>query len=476
MVTMANVNYKHPDVIKFSPQWDLVRHCLEGQRAIKRAKEVYLPIPNVTDTSDINQKRYLQYLERALFYNVTSRTQQGLTGQVFQSKPEVVVPPELEVLLEDVDGTGVTLNQAAKRALEYVLAYGRCGILVDYPEMQAPSSIEEMRQGFVRPIIALYQPWQIINWRTTLIGAKKTLSLVVIEETYTSEEDDFSCDTRKQWRVLNLEKDTGTYRVDIWREEEGSFTLISTSYPKDSNGATFPFIPFSFIGSSDNNISVDQAPLYDLAVINIAHYRNSADYEEASFIMGQPTPYIAGLTKDWVTDVLKGGIQLGSRAAIPLPAGGTAGLLQMSPNTMPKEAMDNKERQMVALGAKLIEQVATQRTATEVNQDSSSEVSVLGGCSSNVSDAFTKALSWCALFSGGSEEVVYRLDTDFLTNNITAQDRAQMVVEWNAGLLTFDEMRTMLVRADVATIPSEEARKIIALEKPTEQPTPTKEV
>ena len=60
--------------------------------------------------------------------------------------------------------------------------------------------------------------------------------------------------------------------------------------------------------------------MYDLAVLNIAHYRNSADYEESCFVTGQPTVWASGLTEAWVEDVLKGELRLGSFGGIPLPA------------------------------------------------------------------------------------------------------------------------------------------------------------
>ncbi|MBL1368232.1 DUF4055 domain-containing protein, partial [Acinetobacter baumannii] len=106
-------------------------------------------------------------------------------------------------------------------------------------------------------------------------------------------------------------------------------------------------IPFMFVGSHNNDPEIDNPPMYDLAELNIAHYRNSADYEEAVYMMGQPTYWFSGLTKEWIKEVLGGKIQLGSVGGVLLPANSSAGLLQPTPNTMAKEAMDQKENQMV---------------------------------------------------------------------------------------------------------------------------------
>lgn len=461
---MPNVSYVRDDVAKMKKRWDLVRDCLSGQEAIKAGREKYLPKPNPSDASEENKKRYDQYVERAVFYNVTQRTHAGLVGQVFQQDAIMELPALMDPLKVDVDGAGVTIDQQAKKALGGVLAYGRSGLLVDYPNVGEAASRQDLLDGKVRPTIILYDPWDIINWRTKTAGAKKLLSLVVIAEAYVIEDDGFEMKTDKQWRVLRLEEETGNYRVEIWREENGVHQEYEHYYPTDANGNNLREIPFTFVGAVNNDPAVDLPPLYDLAVLNIAHYRNSADYEEACFIVGQPTPFLAGLTKDWVEDVLKGQVHLGSRGAVPLPQGGTAGLLQANPNTMPKEAMEAKERQMVALGAKLVENKAVQRTATEAEQEEASEASVLATCTKNVASAYQFALSWCGAYLGVTGDAEFDLNTDFMIGRMTAQDRAQLVAEWQAGAIAFEEMRFNLRRANVAYLDDEDAKDAIEQE------------
>lgn len=170
---MPNVGFVRDEVAKMRSRWDLIRDCLSGQEAVKNAREKYLPRPNPTDLSEENKRRYDQYVERAVFYNVTQRTHAGLVGQVFQQDPIVELPALMEPLLVDVDGAGVALDQQAKKALGEVLAYGRCGLFVDYPKVGGTASRQDLLDGKVRPTIILYDPWDIINWRTKTVGAKK---------------------------------------------------------------------------------------------------------------------------------------------------------------------------------------------------------------------------------------------------------------------------------------------------------------
>jgi hypothetical protein len=452
------------DEVRFElDRWTKIQDCLYGEKAVKLKTTTYLPMPNPEDLSTENKARYAAYLERAVFYNVTRRTLDGLVGQVFMRNPIVKLPPILEDLTSDVDGAGVSLDQQAKKCLSFTMSYGRSGLLADYPPVDTVTTVADQEEGNIRPTITLYSPWQIINWRTTVVGARKLLSLIVLQEVYTDEDDGFQAVLETRWRVLRLvPTPTGfVYTVEIWETENESPT--QTWIPRNSSGQPFAEIPFIFVGSMNNDSELDPPPLIDLATLNIAHYRNSADYEESCYIVGQPTPYFAGLTKTWVDEVLKGKVMLGSRAAVPLPEGGSAGLLQVNTNTMPFEAMQHKERQMVALGAKLVEQRDVQRTFGEAQMEASAETSILATAAKNVATAYTEALEWCAEFAGISEtaadtSVIFELNTDFPAARMSPEERAQLVAEWQAGGISYTEMRDHLRKAGVATEDDEKVK------------------
>lgn len=488
---MANVSFIRKELSKLLPAYRLIRDCLSGQDRIKEAGTKYLPMPNASDTSDQNVSRYKGYKGRAVFYNVTRRTLYGLIGQVFAREPVVELPASLKVVEEDATGTGVSASQQAKRILNYALGYGRCGILVDYPDTEGSTTKAELESGNIRPTITVFDPSVIINWRTVTIGAKKLLSLVVIAEPWAFLDDGFEIKHGCQFRVLSLEGDKDEndnvvgslrYKVELYRESQPTvwtgekipvnknFThVVGPFYPTDSQGNHLSEIPFLFVGSEDNDINVDNPPIYDLATLNVAHYRNSADYEEASYVMGQPTYWFSGLTEDWMKNVLDGEIRLGSWGGVPLPAGANAGLIQMNPNTMPFEAMAHKERQMVALGAKLVEQKTVQRTATEAEQDEVAESSFLATAAKNVTAAMEWAFKWCTVFTGDDAGTIeYKLNTEFDIATITPEQRAETIKEWQGGALTFDEMRAVLRKSGVATLDDDEAREKIDTERADE--------
>ncbi|WOE82678.1 DUF4055 domain-containing protein [Pseudomonas protegens] len=189
--------------------------------------------------------------------------------------------------------------------------------------------------------------------------------------------------------------------------------VIAPFTPLNGAGQRWRVIPFQFLGSENNDASIDDSPLYDMAEINIGHYRNSADYEDAAYLMGQPQVYMAGLDEQWVKMLEEKGIYFGSRAILPLPQNGTASILQAQANTMIKEAMDTKEDQLIALGARLIERGSAVKTATQADNDSAAEHSVLSLILSNVSEAYSQCLEWMGEFLNVAGESLYKLNQDF---------------------------------------------------------------
>ncbi|CUS06464.1 portal protein [Acinetobacter phage Loki] len=482
---MANVAFIRPELSNVLPLYAAIRDCISGQDAVKKARTKYLPMPNADDDSEENTKRYAAYLARAVYYNVTGRTVNGLVSTVFAKPIDKIIPPELEILDEDATGEGLSMAQMAHKMLAFACAYSRYGVYVDYPTTEGVVTVKDLQEKRIRPTITLVAPQHVTNWRTMEIGSEVVYSLIVIAELFPYFDDGFEIKNSCQFRVYELEDDEkGDYRVklSVWREpsptnwdgvnvpkKKNYQKLKDEFYLQDFNGEPLRRIPFSFGGSENNDSAVDTPVMYDMAVLNLAHYRNSADYEEASFVMGQPTFWAAGLTEEWINNVMGGKVRLGSWGGVPLPQGGTMGLLQMQPNTMPFEAMAMKEKQMLAIGARLVENKTVQRTATEANQDEVSSNSILANVANNVSDVVEWAFRTALQFISSSEsEIKYRLNTDFDISKYTPEQRAQVIKEWQAGALTFEEMRTVLRKSGVATEKDEDAKTKIDAERAKE--------
>jgi hypothetical protein len=453
---MADISHSRIPA-KAAERWALVRKICGGGDAEALAE--FLPVLNKADTSPANIERNRAYKERAVLYNATGRTRDGLLGLAFRKPPkgEESWPTQLAYLAKDCDGAGVSIYQQSQSAVCDVLETGRDGLYTDYSEALA------------RPIIKKYKAEDIINWRESVVDGKVVRVLVVLAEEAEVVED-YETKCIPQWRELFLEN--GVFNVRVWQQKsEGGEPEIVEEITPRSMKAVLDFIPFEFIGAQNNDSSVDEAPLYDIAYVNRAHYRNSADYEDSVFLAGQPQPWMSGLDESWRDHLEKQGTAyLGSRAMLMLPANGAFGIAQAQPNTLAKEAMDQKEAQMIALGARLIEATQANRTATESDNDKEASTSVLSMTVSNVSEAYTRSLKHCARYLDIDlpEDAAYEINQDFVRITPDAQMIAAMVALWQAGGYAKPDLRNWLRK--IGLIPAERSDEDIDADLQTEGP------
>ena len=505
-----SVDYMRPELTERLPEYAVIRDCLRGELALKRRDGLwgslapygnafgisgypeglytsgipylrrYLPRPNPSDMSEDNRQRYYDYLERAVFYNVTSYTLNALVGAVFLRAAVTKLPPLLAAAEPSIGGKGISLVQLAKQTVYHVMGYGRCGLLADYS--QAPDkglSVADIASNQYRPSITLWPAWTIINWRTTEINGIEKLSLVVLVEPGIVNDDGFKETSVEQYRVLRLQN--GVYTQEIWRrggiDDTGEndstpsvgLLIASKLTPTDHSGKPFDHIPFTFVGPSDNSYSVDKSPMLDIALLNIAHYRNSADLEENTYIAGQSTVALSGLSEDWINNVLKGVVSLGARTPLLLPEAGKAAMLQAAPNSSITEAMAAKERQMRSLGVKIVEEKRVQKTATEANYDEASAQSVLASSAANASQAVLWALQECASFTGesvGNDVLKFELNTELDLIKPSPEARKQALEEYMSRGISWTEYRHTLRRGGIATLNDDDAKADIAANPP----------
>lgn len=433
-VTQTNIQYDY-----YLPIWQAVRDCVAGQKQIKKRGVTYLPAPSKTGNTKEDDERYQAYLERAMFYGVTQRTLASLTGAGMRKDPEVELPNAMQYLIDDADNSGNSLKQLSNSVLHNVMGTGRDGLLVDYPSSEGNLSIEEVNRLGLRPSIKEYRAETIINWRE---DAGK-LILVVLKEQHAEETDEFTVTYKDRYRVLQLID--GVYNQSIY--DEGGALMGEAIQPRMSDGNTWDLIPFVFAGSMNNAPDIDSAPMYDLSVVNIAHYRNSADYEEGVFLHGQAMLHIdigTMQSSQWA-ELNPNGIQVGARRGITTQGGGSATLLQAQPNSAAFEAMTHKELQMIKIGARLVEQGGANETAEAVLTDAATEHSVLSLVVQNVSEAIELCLQWCSMYQGENpDEVVFMLNDDFFDSTPNPQMIAAMMGLEDRGHMAQTDIRSYL--------------------------------
>ena len=444
----------HPDYAEALPQWQLVEDSVMGQNRVKLRTTKYLPMPNPTDKSVENVERYNQYLLRAIYYNTVYRTLSGLVGVAFRKPPEIDIPQAIEYLVSNVDGSGLSLNQQAQWTLSEVLKKGRSGLLVDYPTTDGGTTAADVQRG-VSAKIQAYTAESIVDWNEEDSTEGRRLNYVKIVEV----EDAVDVETgtrelRKTFIVLRLID--GVYSQE--RTNETGTATEARIEPLQADGKKFDFIPFVFAGSENNTPDIDQAILYDLAVINMGHYINSADNEEASFITGQPTLAVtSSISAAEFQEMNPNGVLIGARRGHFLGESGSLSMVQADPNTLPRMLMEDKEAQMVALGAQLVSPSANE-TAFSTGVKLATNTSALALVVGNVSDAYRQCLEWAMLFMSTTPatDIVYEINKDFFPPVLDPQTITAWVAGIQGGVLPQTALNNLMRSADLTKLTDEE--------------------
>lgn len=450
------VTFQHPEYKKNASDWTMVRTLCEGDSAVKDAGETLLPNPAVSTGEEPRSAAaiYERYKQRAMFYNVVGHTKRSLVGSVFRKAPSLTTPATIAYVSEDIDGAGVSIYQQSQSVLDDVLMTGRAGLLIDYPA-SGFASMADVASGTARANAIHYRAEQITNWRTTQIGGKSVLSLVVLSEFHT-EADDYEEKQVPQLRALRLID--GLYVVELHRKNaKGEWVIVDVIAPTMANGTRWTEIPFAFIGATNNSPDPDSAPLYDLAVANRKHYQLSADWYNALFFAGNPQPWIAGLTEAWRDALMENGVVVGSRSPIPLPEGGAFGYATVPADTAIQRELQTIEEQMQSLGARLSQKGEATKTATQSAGEQEAAHSVISLVAENVSDAYTKALEWMLGFVGGNGAVDYRISNDISVTTWDAQTLMAVVQARQSGDIPQSDAIAYLKRVGLIDAEKEDA-------------------
>lgn len=397
-----SVETKHGQYTQMEDEWELVEACCSGTRAVKELKTRLLPPADLREGGSYDRYAYKSYLARAVYTNITGRTRDGLVGAAFRKPPVINLPSGLEYLQDNADSGGQSLEQLSKEVLSSLQCTGREPLLVDYPPVSESLSEEEVRG--IGAYIKKYEARDLINWKVSYESGREVLVLAVLREAYNRSEDEFCHELDTRYRVLRLSE--GVYSQQVYEnisDGKGGKALVGgeITFPKDASGSTWNEIPLFVVGSVNNDYSVDPIPLADIAHVNAAHYRNSADLEENCFIHSQLTLGVtSSLSMEQFKEANPSGIMVGAKSGHFLGESGGFTSVQANPNQLADHLMERKEEQMRKLGAKLVEKRTGTQTAEAARIDATGESSVLSSHVTNVEEGLNKCIEWCGRFMG----------------------------------------------------------------------------
>jgi hypothetical protein len=441
-----SVNNLSKEYQKNIRRWNVVRDCVEGQEAIYAGGVKYLPQPSGQSKED-----YAQYRGRAVFFDGTSRTAEGLHGHIFAKDPvqagEGKISDEFKELLKNVDASGASLDEFASSITWDALQTNFGGVLVDYPQVEPGTSLADDKGS---AYLKWYTAESIYNYRYSVVGGTRKLSLVVFREDIEECDplDEFNTVSIEAYRVLSFDKDNyyiqRVFKKD--KSEKDGFTASEPIYPK-INGECLDFIPFYTCPGEQPEKSM----LLGLAYENIGHYQKTAEYENGLFYTGIPTPIAENMEapfKEEEQKIIKDGVKETKKIKVSqkVSLGGSSFkfFCQKNPDgtvvnvnvkyleftgaglTHLLNALNNCLDRMAKLG---IQAIGAERKGVETAETAkihrASEHGVLGAFARSVSDVITKAVRLMAKWNRVPEEEAdswsYQLNTDFNYSELSAQ-------------------------------------------------------
>lgn len=465
------IETEHSQYSKRKIQWKKMRDCTAGQEAVHAAATEYLP--KLSGQSDDD---YKAYVGRALFYNATGRTVEGLTGMVFRKEPIVNIPEGLKAYEDDITLDGLSLLGFAEQIVDDVVVVGRAGILVDHPTINEGITVAQAEAENLRPFLKHYKAENIFNWKVESRNNVQVLTQLRLWETRQVSDAEFSDEMQQQIRVLDLEPSTGFYRQRVFvknpkptGESDKWIKIDGDIYPL-FKGKPMTFIPFYFVGIKNGKPDADKPPLIDLANVNLSHYVSTADLEHGAHFTGLPTAVITGHTEP---DEEKGNdYRIGAATAWVFPNPETkVQYLEFQGQGLAtlENRLAKKEEQMAFLGARMLTPqkrgVESAETAT-INR--AGEDSVLASMVNSVSEAIEQALKFMAQWATFDGDVEFDLNTDFMAVEMSPQQLTALLQSWQSGAIAYDDLLWNLKRGEIVreTRTAEDIRSEVETENP----------
>lgn len=457
------VDTKHPEYLAAVSRWKRARDVISGEDAVKAAGELYLPrLAGQTDPE------YKAYKLRASLFNAVGRTHDGLIGLVFRKDPTKTIPAAMKEWAGDIDLAGTTLDDFARKVLDEEIATMRGGILTEYPRAEVRErTAEEVAAEGLRPYLTYWPAESVIDWRVGRVGNVSKLTFLKLYTTsYEQDPVDRWERVRVEWiRVYRLDGAGVTCEVYSKADRAANghpteWPLAAEAFPIVVGGAAAVEIPFTFVSGD----VIKKAPLDDLVLTNLSHYRTTADYENSAHWAGTPTPIfigtIMGNDSGPATEV-----RLGSSTGINLSENGDAKMLQATMEEGLGSVLDRKENYMAILGARILSAEKRQVEAAETAAiHRAGENSVLATIANSVSRAITKALEYAAAFAGISGEISYRLSNDYMPVPMDAQSLTAVVAAWQGGAISSSELFEALLDGEIIRSDKDQAEHEAELE------------
>jgi hypothetical protein len=278
-----------------------VDDCLQGQRNIK-SKQTYLP-PNQWQQEHTTE--YEAYLQRALFYSMTTYAMRIYEGLTMSGFPEIILPTDgkmdflrrwATVHKRDLHTLQANLNREQ-------LSHGlRCMLVESQNNPDRPFFIQEFGANmFLRAYFTASQ------------GSESKAKMILLDESGYSFDVKLKTDVyQPRLLVLGLDRNNEYYQCKIglsdWGDKFDIDNPPATAVYPSYRGQRIDFIPFTWCGASSlSGSALDLPPLLDMADCEIKLFQLDAQYSQHLFQSSQETVFFTNTDRNFKLEDIRYG-------------------------------------------------------------------------------------------------------------------------------------------------------------------------
>ncbi|MEG8030675.1 DUF4055 domain-containing protein [Sphingomonas aurantiaca] len=432
-------------------RWAKNRAFVDGEEAVKAQEQLYLPAANPEDSA----AEYDAYIARTGFLPAASKIAQGLSGLIFRKRAQLnTTSARVQVLSQLITPSGESLDDLAEWVVRETLITNFTGLLVDHPDRDGfigLSAANEIERGY-RPRIAGYAGECILEVTPGLVNEARQIVRVRLKE------DDGS--------IRELMLNDGRYQVRKWVRSEGGFVAGPIKTPI-RNGEPLSEIPFVLVSTTDK-LTPTPSILQHSVDLNLQHYRVEGLLTSVLYFLSAPIPVVTGLKPRMIAKMVpnEAGVMVSREVEEPIKLNVAVGNAWI----FPEEGTKAEYLEFKGQGAQVIENklknikdelstighsiLAPEKPAPEAAETQmlrrAAENATLAGFTRTISRKLERVIRMFALWADPSAgELSYSLNTDFLPQQMTAQEMTALLGMWQAGVITHSQLLHCLVDGEI---------------------------
>lgn len=425
-------DYKCQSYQNMKDSWKLCEDVSGGTKTIRSLKTIYLPQES-KETKDQYEKR----LKRSTFFPAFKKTVSAMTGIVFRKNITMIdIDKNIEEHFKNIDQNGNSINNLGQEALSIAIKKGHSIVFVDMPlkpdEVQTMADEQEMG---LRPYWSVYEPEQLLSWRTTEIQGKSVLSQVVFQETTIESDGAFLEKSVTRFRVVSL----GFWQ--LWEQIEDKLVKIQ------EGELGIDRIPLAVCYGSKKGLLQSEPPLLDLAYLNIEHYQKRSDHANILHISCVPVRVFSGFDVKEINSMSIGaGISVVSQnphASVVMSE------ISGQSHQANREEINDCERRMGELSLNMFAQSSVEKTAYESGLDKEENTNLISLIAKSLSSCLNQCLLFHYQFMGLSAAGSLQVNTDFNSMMIKSEYIAVLSNLQAKGQLSLSQFLSILQRGDI---------------------------